>query len=230
MSGVQQGQTRAHAGIKLPARGSLDAEGSFVARTSGPGGGAPRGSGHRLSWEPPGPGRPPAALALRPSAPFPDGGERRSVCRSGGRRGVCGRWVLRRAKRSCARGGPARAPRGTCSCAPGPQAPRRPRQTGVFLRDREMFTLGGTAVHLLASYSVRDKNFFNIKAKKKKEKKEKDDSLFGIRGRGRREGREPAAWLSVFLLWHESSQLSTPGVKSIISYVSNHYSLFCHQF
>lgn len=29
-------------------------------------------------------------------------------------------------------------------------------------------------MHLLASYSVRDKNFFNIKAKKKKEKKEKD--------------------------------------------------------
>lgn len=28
----------------------------------------------------------------------------------------------------------------------------------------------------------------------------------------------------------ESSQLSTPCVKSIISYVSNHYSLFCHQF
>lgn len=127
MSGFQQGQTRAHAGIKLPARGSLDAEGSFVARTSGPGGGAPRGSGHRLSWEPPGPGRPPAALALRPSAPFPDGGERRSVCRSGGRRGVCGRWVLRKAKRSCARGGPARA-RG--ELAPAPPARRPPGGPG----------------------------------------------------------------------------------------------------
>lgn len=235
MSGVQQGQTRAHAGIKLPARGSLDAERSLVCADVGSGWRrAPRRRVTVCPGSPPGPAVPP-----RPShsarARLSQTVEKGALCAPVFVDGVCGE--------ECVDGGCSERPSAAVPAA-APPAPAgnlllRPRPAGppAAQADRGLSAGPGNVYFGRNSnaftcflFSQRQKLLQYKGQKKERKKRKRCQSLFGIRGRGRREGREPAAWLSVFLLWHESSQLSTPGVKSIISYVSNHYSLFCHQF
>ena len=96
------------------------------------------------------------------------------------------------------------------------------------------------AVRLLAFPSPESETEFlqekgGGKKKRKKEKKKQNRAVVGTRSGGgvkRLSDVRRAIRLLICLsrLAPESSQLSTPCVKSIISYVSNHYSLFCHQF
>ena len=111
--------------------------------------------------------------------------------------------------------------------------PRRTTGKGTdwsFLRDKEMQTQTGRAVQRLTSCPESETKLGH----KKDQKRAKTEAVVLVLEAGvghvsnvRRTIRRR---ICLSTLAHESSQLSTPCVKSIISYVSNHYSLFCHQF
>lgn len=103
-------------------------------------------------------------------------------------------------------------------------------QDGSFLRDREMQMQTGRAVQRLTSRPESETKL----GPRERPKESTDRALVlvleaGV-GSASSVRRTISRLICLSTLAHESSQLSTPCVKSIISYVSNHYSLFCHQF
>lgn len=103
-----------------------------------------------------------------------------------------------------------------------------------FLRDGQMWTWTGTAVHWLNSCPESETKLLQEKDQKKKKRKGKIREVVLVLEAGVGSISCVRSTISLLIslttLARESSQLSTPCVKSIISYVSNHYSLFCHQF
>lgn len=99
-----------------------------------------------------------------------------------------------------------------------------------FLRDKEMQTQTGRGVQRLTSCPESETKLGH----KKDPKKAKIEAVVLVleAGVGSTSSvrRTISRLICLSTLARESSQLSTPCVKSIISYVSNHYSLFCHQF